>query len=74
MTVEEMYKRITGVDMPKPFSERTHEERVQAQNEFLDAVAESDDDDAVDDLFRNTRMNLHLQAPSFLDEEEADAA
>jgi hypothetical protein len=34
MTVEEMYKSITGVDMPKPFAERTHEERVQAQNEF----------------------------------------
>jgi hypothetical protein len=74
MTIPEMYKSITGVDMPKPFAERTHEERVQAQNKFLASVAESDDDDAIDDLFRDTRMNLHLREPSFLDEEDADAA
>jgi hypothetical protein len=60
MTIAETYKRITGVDMPKPYAERTNEERLAARDRFFKTVNESNDDDAIDDLFRNTRMNPQL--------------
>ncbi len=71
----ECYRRITGVDPPKPFGERSLEEQRRDWDLFLQTVRDSSDeeDDAVDDLFTNIRMNIRLQSPAFNDTQEESA-
>jgi hypothetical protein len=51
-SAKDAYKRITGRDMPKPWSERTHEDKEQARRHFLASLeASTPEDDAAMDEF-----------------------
>lgn len=65
----EMYKQITGQYPPKPFAEKTDEERRQDREHFFAIVNASPDDGSADDFIENARMNPVLQQPDFHDEE-----
>jgi hypothetical protein len=56
----EIYKQITGAARPKPWAERTHEERLRARKLFLQTVCDSSDADdaAVDEFFRTIRAEV----------------
>jgi hypothetical protein len=70
----EMYKRITGVEPPKPFAEKTVEERLRDRDRFLAIVNDSPDDDSPDDFLQMARMNPVFQYPDVRQEEQVDAA
>ncbi len=53
---DEIYKQITGFDPPRRWEERTPEERLQARDAFIASVNESDDDDAIDELFAHAKL------------------
>ena len=53
---DEVYKQITGMNPPPLWAERTPEERLRARDAFIAAVNESDDDDAVDELFARAKL------------------
>lgn len=63
----EIYENITGTAPPKPWAERTHEERLQARKLFLDTVRGSSDEDdaAVDEFFRTIRAEVPCKRPEF---------
>lgn len=63
----EVYKQITGTTPPKPWAERTPEERLRARKLFLDTVRESSDKDdaAVEEFFRTIRAETPSQRIQF---------
>jgi hypothetical protein len=70
----EQYKRIAGVEPPKPFALKTPAERIHDREQFLALVNTSQDEDAVDELFKNVRMNPSLHAVDIEEDEQVSAA
>ncbi len=70
----ELYKRITGVDPPKPFTQKTHEERLRDRDKFIAAVNDSDDDDAVDELLEYILMDRRQSELHSIHDRKFDAA
>ena len=68
----ETYKRITGVAPPKPWAERTHDERLRARELFFQTVRESSEEDvlAVEEFFRVIRAETPPESSRFLASEE----
>lgn len=56
----EAYKRITGRDMPKPWAERTEEDKLRAQQEFIASVhnASPEEDAQMDEFIAIIQKNL----------------
>jgi hypothetical protein len=69
-----MYKKITGVEPPKSFAEKTPEERLRDRDRFLAVVNEAPDDDSPDDFLKIALMNPVLQRTDVHQEEQVDAA
>lgn len=63
----EVYEQITGAAPPKPWADRTDEERLRARKLFLEAVRGSSDEDdaAVDEFFRTIRAEVPSERPEF---------
>jgi hypothetical protein len=75
MTTAEMYKQLTGADLPRPFAEKTPDERTRDWEHFLALVNEGDEvSDADFDTFlkqaNSAFSNLALQ-PAALEDEDA---
>ncbi len=72
----EAYKRITGFDMPKPWAERTEEEKEQAHQNFIASLKNStpEEDAAMDEFVAIIQRNLEESRSRLLCDQDADAA
>ncbi len=75
-STQEAYKRITGMDMPKPWAERTEEEKIRAHDVFVTSVTNStpEEDKAIDEFIANIQKNLEESRSHSELREDADAA
>jgi hypothetical protein len=73
---QEVYKRITGMDMPKPWAERTEEEKTRAHDVFVASVTNSTpaEDEAIDEFIANIQKNLEESRSRGELREDEDAA
>jgi hypothetical protein len=72
----EAYKRITGRDMPKPWAERTEEEKIRAREAFIASIENStpEEDAAVDEFIAIIEKNLAESRSRVRLPEDVDAA